>query len=151
MITPRDPNTIHLGGDITILNENIAGVAITPGMEIELYDDSGKMKWRPLANATHQATGIFALEKTLHNKTVDDVYAIGELVLAAKFHPGSSVWALIPIGTDLLAGDPMQPNGNGMLKEATSVLAADNLAAYKSLESSGGAVAAISRHRTHVN
>lgn len=146
----RAPNTIWLGGRIERLNEHIAGVAITPGDEIEFYDDSGTMKLRPLASATQQATRIIAEEDLFHNKTVDDVYAVGDLVRAAKFLPGSSFWGRIPSGQNLAAGVNMQPNGNGMHKAATSSAAGDNVAAYQSLESSGGAVAVTTRLRIQV-
>lgn len=150
MITARDPNTIHLGGDITRLNEYSAGVAITPGMLIELYDDSGKMKWRPHASATEFPTAIFATEKLIHNKTVDDVYAIGDLVAAVQGHKGSSWWALVPSGQNLVAGDLLQSNGNGMLKKATATTADANLAHFQALESTGGAVAVTTRLRIQV-
>ena len=143
----RAPNTVYLGGSIEKLNEHVAGVAITPGMECEFYDDSGVMKLRPLASATEAPTGIIALEKMIHNKTVDDTYAIGELVPAAKFLPGSSFWGLIPSGQNILAGKYMQPNGNGMHKLSTATTAAANVANYQALESSGGAVAVTTRLR----
>lgn len=144
------PNTIHLGGPIEKLNEWPAGVVITPGMEIEFYDDNGKMKLRPLASATQRPTSIFALEKTLHNKTVDDTYAVDELVLAAKFLPGSSVWGMTVSGQNLVAGDYMQPNGDGWHKKATSTAAGDGLAVYQTMESTGGAVTENTRLRMHV-
>lgn len=148
--TTRDPNTIHLGGQIEILNEHIAGVAITPGMELEFYDDSGKMKMRPLASATQQATNIIALEKSLHNKTVDDVYAINDLVLAARFLPGSSYWGAVQSGQNIVAGQNLQADGSGWLKDATSDAAADNVARKQALESSGGAVVVTTRLKVQV-
>jgi hypothetical protein len=146
----RDPNTIHLGGPIQRLNEWICGVAITPGMECEFYDDSGTMKIKPLASATQQATGLIATEDLFHNKTVDDVYAIGSLVPLVKFLPGSSFWGLVPSGQNIASGVNMQPNGNGMHKAATSSAAGDNLAAYQSIASTGGAVAVTTRLRIQV-
>lgn len=136
-LTKRSPNTVHLGGHITRLNENIAGVEITPGMGIELYDDGGKMKWRPVNSATTMSSTIVALEKTLHNKTVDDTYAVGELVLAAEFHKGSTFWGLVPSGQDIIASDYMQNNGDGKFKEATSAAAGDNLARLQAIEAIG--------------
>lgn len=132
----RDPNTIHLGGDITKLNEWIAGVQITPGMLIEFYDN-GTMMLRPHASATEIPGSTFALEKIIHNKTVDDVYPSGELVYAATFHRGSSVWALIPSGQNISAGELLQSNGNGMLKSATATTAAAGLAKFQALEDLG--------------
>jgi hypothetical protein len=146
----RSPNTIWLGGQIERMDEHIAGVAITPGDECEFYDDGGTMKLRPLASATQQATRIIAEEDLFHNKTIDDVYAVGNLVRVAKFLPGSSFWGRVPSGQNLAAGVNMQPNGNGMHKAATSSAAGDNLAAYQSIESTGGAVAVTTRLRIHV-
>lgn len=149
-LTKRAPNTIHLGGQIEKLNEHIGGVTITPGMELEFYDDSGTMKLRPLASASQRPTRIIALEKILHNKTVDDTYAIGELVLCALFLPGSSFWGLIPSGQNLSAGEPMGPNGNGMHKALADADAADGLAVYQALETSSGAVTATTRLKIQV-
>lgn len=144
------PNTIHLGGVIEKMNEWIAGATITPGMQIELYDaGSGKMKWRPHSSATNRASNIFALEKLIHNKTVDDNYAENELVIAAKFLPGSSVWACVPSGQDITAGESLQSNGDGWLKTATSEAAAANVAAQKALETLG-AVTTLTRVRTQI-
>lgn len=133
----RPPNTVWLGGTITKLNEWIAGVEITPGMQIEFYDDGGKMKLRPVASATDVAAPIFALEKTLHNKTVDDTYAVDELVLAAEFHKGATAWALVPSGQTIIASDYMQPNGDGKLKKATATTADANLARLQAIEALG--------------
>lgn len=149
-VTARDPNTIHLGGDITRLNEHIAGVAITPGMLIEAYNDGTNMKYRPHASSTEFPTSIFATEKLIHNKTVDDVYAIGDLVAAVQGHKGSSWWALVPSGQNIVAGQLLQSNGNGMLKAATATTADANLGHFQALESTGGAVAATTRLRIQI-
>ncbi len=147
------PNTIHLGGQIEKMNEWSAGVEITPGMQIELYTDTSTtpdtMRWRPHSSDVNRATNIFALEKMIHNKTVDDVYAVNELVIAAKFLPGSSVWTCVPSGQDITAGESLQSNGDGWLKVATAETAAANVAAQKALESLG-AVNALTRVRTQI-
>jgi hypothetical protein len=135
-LTKRAPNTIHLGGQIEKLNEHVAGVAITPGMECEFYDDSGVMKVKPLASTTQVPTGIIALEKLLHNKGVDDTYAINELVILAKFLPGSSFWGLTPSGQNISAGEHMAPNGAGMHISATNA-AAGGVAVYQALDAPG--------------
>lgn len=147
------PNTIHLGGQIEKMNEWSAGVEITPGMQIELYTDTSTtpdtMRWRPHSSATNKATNIFALEKMIHNETVDDVYAINELVIAAKFLPGSSVWTCVPSGQDITAGASLQSNGDGWSKAATAETAAANVAAQKALETVG-AVTTLTRVRTQI-
>lgn len=147
------PNTIHLGGQIEKMNEWTAGVEITPGMQIELYTDTSTtpdtMRWRPHSSDVGKASNTFALEKMIHNKTVDDVYAVNELVIAAKFLPGSSVWALVPSGQDITAGEDLMSNGDGLLKTATASTADANVAAQKALETLG-AVTATTRLRAQI-
>lgn len=137
MLAHNPTNTIHLGGEITKLNEWIAGVEITPGMEVEFYNDGGKMKLRPLASATTMSSPIIALEKTIHNKTIDDVYKVNELVLCATFHKGATFNGILPSGQDITAGEFLQPNGDGRFKVATSTSAGDNVARYQAIQTVG--------------
>lgn len=148
-ITKLNPNTIWLGGPKHLVNDLVAGVATTPGMIVEMYSDGGVLKIRPNASATEQATIAVALEQAEMNKTVDDAYAIGDLVIAAFLVPGSTFWALIPSGQNIAVGGLLQSNGDGKLKAATSTTAADNLAKFQALEASG-AVTADTRLRVQV-
>lgn len=153
MLSKHPPNTIILGpmdDPGAVVNEFSAGVAITPGMEVEFYDPgTGKMKLRPKSSATTAGAPMVAVEKRIHNKTVDDAYAINELVNLVHLEKGSTFWAIVPSGQDITAGDPGQSNGDGKLKEATSAAAADGVARYQFLETLG-AVTADTRVRTLV-
>lgn len=141
-LSKHPPNTILLGGGLpggqgghTIVNEYVAGVQITPGMLIEQYIDTGKIKLRPQASATAVSGAAVALEKMIHNKGVDDPYHVGELVLYAELRKGSSFWGLLPSGQDASANNGLlQSNGDGMLKAATAITAAANVAGYQALE-----------------
>ncbi len=155
-LTKRPPNTILLGGGLpggdragTKINEYIASTTITPGMLIELHNDGGKMKWRPHSSATTVVAPIIALEKSLHNKGVDDNYVAGELVLAYHLRKGSTWCALAPSGENITDADYGQSNGNGMMKEATSAAAGDNVAQFQFQETIG-AITATTRVRTMV-
>lgn len=144
------PNTIWLGGEITKQNEWPMGVVGTPGMLVDTYDDAGKMKWRPHASATELAPTNFLVEKTLHNKTVSDTYAVDELAMVFTFHKGSAVWALVPSGQNIVAGDKLQSNGDGMLKKSTATTAAANVSIAEALESTGGAITVTTRLRVQI-
>lgn len=119
-ITRRAPNTIHLGGPITRVNEYVAIESITPGMLLEGHNDSGAFKWGVHDSADAAAQRVFALEQISLNKGVADPYAAGDLVEAAIFLPGSTVWAIIPSGQDIAMGDMLQSNGDGKVKELGS-------------------------------
>lgn len=119
-IIKHPPNTIHLGGPIIKVNEHPAGVAITPGMLIDGYNDAGTYKYRPHNSADAAVQRRFALEQISLNKGVDYPYAIGDLVEAAIFEPGSTVWAIIPSGQNIVVGDKLQSNGDGRVKELST-------------------------------
>lgn len=147
-VSKRNPNTILLGGGLpggdgghTIDNEIVAGVVITPGMIIELYTDTDKAKWRPHASAAEMVSVVVALEKSLHNKTIDDTYAINDLVLAAHLRHGSEFYALVPSGQDISSGEFMQSNGDGKLKTASATTAAANVARFQARETIGAVTA----------
>lgn len=136
----RAPNTIHIGGDITPMNEWTAGEAdITPGDHIELFDNSGKMQWRKFATATNVPGSYIALEKIIHNKGIDDKYALNELVYAAKFHKGSAFLGRVVSGSNVQAGEALAANGagTGLFKIAADSDAADGVAVFKSMQALG--------------
>lgn len=152
-LTKRPPNTIILGpmdDPGTVVNEFSAGVAITPGMIVEFYDvGSGKMKLRPKSSATTSGAPMVAVEKLIHNKTVNDVYAVNDLVNVVHLEKGSTFWPCVPSGETITAGDFGQDNGDGWLKEATSTAASGGVARYQFLETLG-AVTTLTRVRTLV-
>lgn len=148
-ITKRDPNTVYLAGPITRVDEFPAGEAITPGHLIELYDDSGTMKWRKHATSTEQVTLAVALEQGHFNLGVDDAYAAGDQVVAGILCPGSTFWGLIASGQDISSAELMQSAGAGLLKAATATTAAANVAKFQSLDNPG-AVTELTRLRVQV-
>lgn len=115
-LTTRDPDTIYLGGDITRINDIPAVEAITPGYLLEYHNDSSVLKWGVMDSADAGTLKVFALDRPYLNKGVDDAYVAGEPVDAAAFHPGSTVWAVIPSGVTANYGSLLQSNGDGKLK-----------------------------------
>lgn len=142
-IPKNDPNTIYLGGGLpggegaTVVNEYIAGVAITPGMLIELYNDGGKMKLRPHASAGAVVAPWVATEQIQWNLTVDDPYAINDLVNSVHLRKGSTFWGLVPSGQDISGGEFLQSNGDGKLKSASATTTDANVAQFQSLDNLG--------------
>lgn len=148
-IPKNPPNTIYLGGGLpggeggaTVVNEYSAGAAITPGMLIELYrNGSGKMQLRPHASATAVVAPWVATEQIQWNKTVDDAYAINDLVNSVHLRKGSTFWGLVPSGQDISNGEFLQSNGDGKLKSASATTADANVAQFQSLDNLGAVTA----------
>ena len=147
-ITQRRPNTIHLAGPKTTVNDYAASAQITPGMLVEMHNSSG-LKVRPNGSATEIQAIAVALEQIEMNKTVDDVYAIGDLVKFAFLAPGSTFWGIIPSGQNITQGALLQSNGDGKLKAATATTQAAGLGRFQALDSPG-AVTADTRVRAQV-
>lgn len=127
--TPRNPRTVYLGGGdgpggrggFTPVDTQVVTGTPLPGMLVETYDDSGVAKWR--AHSTQSGTfpqPAFLLERLWANQSIDDAYEDGELALVGIMHAGSLVYALIPSGQDIVAGDKLVSNGDGYLKEGTA-------------------------------
>jgi hypothetical protein len=143
-IQKGNPNTILLGGGLpgadgaaTIDNEHIAGVAITPGMICEYYNDSNKLKIRPHASATEFVTPMVALEQIPFNKGINDAYTIGDLVILAHLRKGSTFYGIVPSGQNIQPGEPLMSNGDGKLKTANPTTAAGGVAQFQSMDNLG--------------
>jgi hypothetical protein len=118
-IVKYPPNTIWLGGGLVIVNDVAASEAITPGMLIERFNSSGTPLFRKQLTALLPAAPIFALNQSMLNKGVDDVYNIGDLVEAGIGQSGSTFWALIGVAT-IVQGDQMEAAGGGLLQKKTT-------------------------------
>jgi hypothetical protein len=125
--TANPPNTILLGGGMnaadgagTYINDKVAVEPITPGMLLELHDDSGTPAWGVHDTADDPCPAVVALEQTFLNLGVNDAYADGDLVYACALRPGSMFWGIVPSGQNISVGERLQSNGDGKLKaEAT--------------------------------
>jgi hypothetical protein len=144
-LTQRNPNTVYLGGPITRVNDKVAIEAITPGMLLELHDDSGVAKWGVHDAADDPVPLVVALDKLIMNEGIDDAYAAGDLVEAGVLGPGSAFYGIIPSGQDIDVAERLQSNGDGKLKTAGS-----GDVRFVSLDDSGGAVTADTRIRVEV-
>lgn len=118
-ITRNAPNTVYLGGPCTVINDVAANEVITPGMLVERYTSSGKLRLRKHATAAG-AGAMFACDASMLNKGIDDTYAINDLVEAVIGAPGTSFYALIASGANIGYGDKLESAGNGKLRAYTS-------------------------------
>ena len=114
-ITREVPNTIVLGGPVTVVNDLAATEQITPGMLIERTDVAGVAKFKKHAGQGLEGS-IYATEQSMLNLTVDDVYAAADLVEAAVGAPGATIWALVASGANVAAGAKLCSGGNGLLE-----------------------------------
>lgn len=151
-LSPRSPRTVYLGGGIgpggrggyTPVDKYPTTGTPIPGMLAEIYNASGVTKWRAHSSAAGTfAQKAFYLELIYNNQGIDDAYADGDTPLVGIMHPGSVVYALIPSGQNVVAGDRLESNGDGYLKEGTTAPVA------RALESPG-AVTVLTRIRAEV-
>lgn len=123
-------------------DEGVAGSAISPGMGIEMAADG---EFDPIA-AT-QAESLkrnslwIAKEDMLQGKTIDDAYAIGDIVFMYKPLPGDKLLLLTKSGANIAVADKVVEEGGG---SGLFVEAAGTETRYRAIakESSGGALAA---------
>src|SRR5688572_7774846 len=135
---------------MTLINDYVAIETITPGMLLELHDDSGVAKWGVHDGAADMVGAIVAIEQIELNKGVDDNYAAGDLVKAGALRRGCFFWGIIPSGQNISVAQLLQSNGDGKLKDATADTAAANVGRFRALESSGGEVTVDTRLRVEV-
>lgn len=126
------------------------GVAATPGMLAEYYNNGGVFSLRPHSSATLIPTMAVFLPQTIHNRGIDDVIAVGDYPTVEFLEVGDVFFGLIPSGQDIVMGDYLQSNGDGKLKEATSTAASAGVARFQCVDVSPGAVTADTRVRVRV-
>lgn len=152
-IVPRPSNTILLSPphqvENQIENRYKTGVAATPGMFAEMYDNSGVLMWRPVTSATEYHTLAVYLENGMMNKGIDDDWAAGDLCRVAFLRNGDIINGLIPAAQDISFGEKLQPTVGGMAITAAATTATGNVAHLQSLDAPG-AVAATTRVRMQV-
>lgn len=115
-ITVRDPNTIHLGGDITKVNDLPAATAITPGKLIQRNSSSEY----ELHGAATAGPATLALNQPELNLTIDDDYAIGDRVNAGTLHSGASGLAWLASGQNVDDGAVLEAAASGNLTALAS-------------------------------
>lgn len=151
-ITKRPPRTIYLGGGlpggdggITYVNDLVAIEILTPGMIVEGHNDGGVEKWGVHDVADDPCPSSVVLENLMMNKTIDDTYAAGDLVIVGVMRLGSTFLAIVGTGLTINPGDLLQSAGNGKLKPA-----ATGDIRFKALEGTGGATVGDTRLRVEV-
>jgi hypothetical protein len=118
-ITKRDPNTILLGGDWTLVNDIAASEAITPGMLVELGTSAGVNRWKKHATAAAACHAV-AKDMPMLNKGIDDNCAIGDLIEVIEGKPGATFYGLIASGANIAFGALLESAGNGKLRAWTA-------------------------------
>lgn len=138
------PNTIVLSGHPNLPQEMPAGEAgILPGMLLQYGTAGNAGKLMKHASATAVGVAMFAVENTTPDRTVATVpietpYQTNETVKWIMSRPGDLVYALVPAAAAaIVAGDPMQSNGDGTLKKGSNDAFVVALAA-EAVNNSGG-------------
>lgn len=138
-IEKLNPHTIWLGGSIEVLDDREfpASAAITPGMLVEMFDDTGAPKFRAQSSSAAEVARSVALDRAEFNKTIDDPYAIDDVVKVGYLNAGSTFYGLVPSGETVNKGDMLQSTGDGTLS------AAGGYAPFQSLDDLGTTTALV--------
>jgi hypothetical protein len=119
-ITKRVPNTIAIRPATVppnrINNDLVAVEAITPGMLVELHNDSGTLKWGVHDSANQPVARAVALDEIELNHGIATAYSAADLVKVGYFYPGDRFYGIIPSGQNITQGALLQSNGDGKLK-----------------------------------
>lgn len=121
-ITRYDPNTIHLAGPATEINDLSASEAITPGMLVEMFTSATVTRFRK-STLTDKQNSTFAVQRAYANDGVDSAYALADLVDAKIGAPGCVIWGLVASGANLAKGALLTDAGNGYFKAVGSGVA----------------------------
>ncbi len=144
-VTIRVPNTVHLGGEITLVADIAAGEAVIPGALVER--DAGE--WDNHSAAGGLATPAFALEQSEMNAgqnqsphvlTIDHPYASGDLMQVGIGKPGTTFYSLLASGENVADGDELDSAGDGELVGGTT---APPVRAVEAVDNSTGSTIAI--------
>lgn len=120
-ITRRPPNKVHLSGDITKVNDLVAGEGgLFPGMLVEVKSDGGVAKVYKQSSATNVAGVMVLLDQPFLNQGMGGEILIGELVLYGIFPRGGVFWGLLASGQNIQMAEALQSAGDGYLKSATA-------------------------------
>jgi hypothetical protein len=119
-VTQNDPGTVFLGGDRTQIGDLVVSEAVTPGMLVERFNNSGVIRWRK-ATADIAGAAAVVMNQSMLNLGVDTAYAAGDLAEVSILHPGASAWMFIASGQNVAAGVLLGSAGDGTLKTGATV------------------------------
>lgn len=116
-------NMIDIGADDQSIHfEKPALVAITPGHLVQQHTGGVRLH----AHAGMAAAALFAKHDRYQGKTIDDVYAVNDIVMIHAPRKGEEVWAWLKAGENVIEGDRLSSGGNGTLKKAVEGVADAN-------------------------
>lgn len=123
-VTFSAPNKILLfgGPDPTLEGTLAASEAITPGMLVERFNNSGVVRFRK-STRTGLANTLVMLDQPLYNKGIDDACAANDLIEVHVGKPGDILYMIIASGANIAAGARLTDAGNGKLKAVGSDVA----------------------------
>jgi hypothetical protein len=115
-ITMQDPNTIHLGGPVTIENTRAASEVIYPGHLVLLFNNGGIQRYKKHDGTSLAAVRAVALDQPDQNLPYTTPCAANDLIPVGIGAPGCKFWMHIASGQTIVAGDKLESNGDGTLK-----------------------------------
>lgn len=117
-----NPKTIQLKGGGQ-RKERPANAAITPGMLLEVINDSSTAKVDVHGVVGGNAVPMFALEYDVIGRGIDTAYAADEDCMHLYPDRGSEIYGLLEFGETedaVVVGDPLESAGDGTLRKHTA-------------------------------
>ena len=117
-ITHQTPLVIHLGGEITLVNDIPAAATLTPGHLLMRAAGEYDLHTSAAAGPLTLALNVPEL-----NKDIDDNYAAGDLVFAGVFPAGSTGLGWLASGQNVVDGALLESAGSGKFTALASGVA----------------------------
>tara|TARA_R110002167_G_scaffold141016_2_gene329054 strand:+ start:24 stop:461 length:438 start_codon:yes stop_codon:yes gene_type:complete len=121
-------------------DEGVLAAAVSPGMAVELQPTSKiDLVQASQAEALKQGIPLVAVEDGLQGKTVDDAYALGDIVFTYQPVAGDHLQVLVKDGQVIAIGDKLVVDGSdsGLWSGITGSEAAYQVKALEAVSPSG--------------
>lgn len=115
MASKDTPKTIRLDSCYAPQREGILGGVVTPGMLLNIRSAAAVVAHN---EAGQECQVAVAVENDLVGKGIADNYANGERVRYQILPDGAKFYGLLAASMNIVLGDLLTSNGDGMLKEA---------------------------------
>jgi len=113
-ITNETPRTIHLGGPAVQIEKD-AAAALSPGHLVEIESAGDYQKH---SSSTGKAQPAFAVEDAQNNVKYTTAYTSGARVQIRIGAPGSTFWAWLTSGQNVVIGEKLASAGDGMFTDS---------------------------------
>ncbi len=114
-ISKETPRTIHLGGPAVQIEKDATAVAVATGLLVEITSTGA---YQAHSSSTGKAQPCFAVEDAANNVGYSTAYTASARLQMRIGAPGSTFWAWLASGQNVVIGEHLASNGSGMLTDS---------------------------------